>query len=243
MLKPDEIVRLDNFKAQYHSILGNIQIATSELNILIGRKEDAEEEVEVLKAHISSLKDEVSKLEKHCADMQRISDKRLSEALEARSAAIAEEKTSREEIKNLDKQSQTLVNLITVRNKEITVLDEKKSSLLESVQTLIEKMKSLTSDMKSLSITVSSLHKESSMMRESLDILEEAHESRKSRMKEEIADLTRKADTERAKIVEASAFYAKKDAEYARRESDIQVVTRRLKKLFNEIKPGTALKI
>lgn len=243
MLSHEESVRLDNFKAQYQSILGNISTANSDLERLLADKASKEAEVASLCARITALTDEVRVLEKKYADTINTSEKRLKALTDKQEASETDRAAVVEETAALKKQSGELTSAISTLRRELEELSEERAVHEKTVTVLTGQVASLSAEVADLSTQVSALRREHSALSEAFGKDSESHEAEKEQWRQEIEALKRKVEEERAKVVDYEEHVAKDKELLSRRERDIQVVTRRLKELFNEIKPGTALKI
>lgn len=236
----EQNIKLDNFKAHYQSILGNIKIANSELEQTREDEKKAKESLVVLTERENTLRKEVGDLVEQKERVVQEADGKLAllaakektlEQLELDTLSFVESENSRLESErvSLDKQIQE-------RADELSELTEQKEVLEKSVSVLGEYVTSLTSQVETLSTNLASLRRDFSMLEQEFKEMEEAHARRVRDMDAEIASLIQYRKEEADKIVEADVYIKDK-------EKDIAIITRRLQALFNEVTPGVALKI
>lgn len=239
----EEQIKLDNFKSQYHSILTNITTANSELEKVLVEKENKIGEVTSLDATIVALKEQIVDLKGKKNENTALWKEAVSELKGKHADKSSQVSSLASSIKELTTQHNSLKSVISDTKAVLVELESDKVKQLRAVELLDEQIDSLASQVSTLRLTVKSLEDEATAL--TLQISNDTEEHRRTKVKRfsEIEDIKKIAAEESAKLLVSKDYYAKKDAEYKRRESDILVVTRRLKRLYAEINPNIALKI
>lgn len=234
----EQNIKLDDFKAQYNSILGNIAVVNSELEIAIAARESAKIEVSNLDTEIAQKK---KLLETTKAERVSVIDDTNRRILEANQAT--------ERAKNWKEDTDTYVNkeLLRLENEktasEVTVaalqddienLENSKDQKSQEMSRLTARIADLTTEVENLTKTVSELRTRADHLTVSVDEMELVYKTRKKDTEEEIESLIKKREEEAAKIVDYET-HVKKDKEVmARRESDLLVKQRRLDQLIKK---------
>lgn len=246
-LKHDEKVTLDNFTAHYEVILGNTRIANAELEKALEAEKNAKDSITELTAKAEELATEVNGLLIRRDAVVKETDNKLALLQRREESATAKEaETSAhvdKELARLGNERRTLDADIASKTEQHTEAEARLVVLKESVRITSAQVESLSEKVTTLSKEVADLERTKASLELEVTEAEQAHETKKKEMADELAEIRRITDEEKAKMILSQDYYDKKDAEYAGRERDILIVTKRLKELFNEVKPGTVLKI
>lgn len=246
-MKFEEETKLSNFKAHYEVILGNISIANSELERSLVKIEDSQKQVKGLEMKSLSLAKEIVRLEDKRFMIVAESDSRLKE-IEGKRVSLDKRKIEVDEqekasLKNRDTQ-RILTDKEIAKGKESLVALCKEKNVLETSTAIISKQ------FKDLSTSVAELTKELKELRAARLLLETETKEKEDEFNkiskvrvQELASLSKQIEESRAKVLNSDKHFEQKEKEIARRENDVLTITNRLRKLFQEVKPGIALKI
>lgn len=237
MSKFEEKIKLDNFTSQLQSIKSNIRLANEELEAVLERRKEALADIdERERAFRESTMLLISEKEKVIEE----SDAKLA-LLDIREREVnAREQESLELITTkgaeLEEQELRLSQLLSGSRDEVKELKEQEELLKESVRVLTAQMEMLSAQVAELSVEEQEARQETNIVTAALKELRDTFKIESAKIEEEIATLTARREEEDKKIVEASVYIQNK-------ERDIAIITARLHSLFNEVKPGVALKI
>ena len=234
----EENVKLENFKAQYQVILGNIRVANSELEKALESKALAETELSSLDKSIIKLNKELTELAALRNDVILDTDGRRARVEEAE-ANLASHKMETEEyvaseLKRLETERKTLDSDIAEKRKQLNALMEQHVVFEDSVQKLSSKVSKLSGQIENLEKAVKKLDEEHNKLSNDLDEATATFNKRKIEMEAELAEIRAKSKEESDKIVIYENHVAKDKATMARRESDLEILKRRLHALIQE---------
>ena len=246
-MKFEEETKLSNFSAHYEVILGNISIANSELERALVKIEDSQKQVKGLELKSSSLAKEIVRLEDKRFMIVADSDSKIKEVegkkkeLDTRGKEVTERE--KESLKSLSR-DRTLALQDAVRAEDNLRALGKESRVLETSISIT------TKQVKDLSTSVAELTKELKELRANRLLLETETKEKEDEFNklskvraQELASLSKQIEESRAKVLNTDKHFEQKEKEIARRENDVLTITRRLRELFQEVKPGIALKI
>lgn len=243
MLSPEQKVRLDNFDAQYSSILGNIQNANTELKNVLNKIEDAENVVLSLGGKIEGLKLEVKELTAKKIVAINATNNSLKELEKKESEVALKEKSATQAVVNLDKQK----NSLTADIHELEVL---KAKLLREYVNSSEDVSTIKSILSALTVEFRELSNEKSALETELAVSLKSLYDAKEELQKEIKELSstreiviNQIEESKARVLDASVYVNDKEAEIARRESDVKILTRRLERIFGEVRPDLKVTI
>lgn len=235
-MKFDEALKLQNFKEHYSIVLGNISIATRELERLLMENDSIKEVIAGLNRNAFSLRKEIESLTHSLSDARKIikESKEASEILAKKREDT--DKYVKENLSILDIQKNSL-------EMDIRDLSNMVNELLGDKDVIEKSILALMGQSENLRQGIYSLTKESSKERDSKNQLDDEIEKNKSmnakdieKHSKELESIIKLQNEERDKITMANVYIQKK-------EKDIDVMTRRLKSLYAELLPGKEIKI
>jgi len=240
----EKTIKLDNLDAQLQSIKGNIRKANTELEGILIESKKALAEV-----------DERERAFRESVLLINAEKEMIAEEADVKLALLANKESElkkvmddsktyfKNEFARLDKERNNLIQLIDIYRSEISELFTEKSSLRDVVSEMRSELSVLSLELKKASEDYALAQKQSAESAASLAETRDEHRLHKAFLESEIESLKVRRAEEEAAVVDAREYISKKEKEFARRESDILTVTRRLRQLFNEVRPGTVLKI
>lgn len=247
IMKFEEQIKLDNFKAQYEIIRGNIGIANSELERVLEAKSEASRGIQETEERLAIARKELSDVLTEMKDKTSEADNKLALLYDREISVNELEKDTRKRIGSELKELETKKNGI---EKSIIALEKINTDLKDTYSLMQSKMSSLEISLSELEQEVALLNSTKVELSKDIASLEDRKEratnamnSTVEKLEKEIAILVNRAEEERSKVVDANEHFSKKEKELARRESDILVITKRLRDLYQEVRPGMALKI
>lgn len=237
MSKFEEKIKLDNFTSQLQSIKGNIRLANEELEaVLVRRKEALADIDERERAFRESTMLLISEKEKVIEDAdaklalldirEKAIDSRESESLNLIATKGAE----------VEAHELRLSQLLSDSQDEVRELFERSEQLKASIHSMEGQMVMLSARIAILTTEAEDANQEHSLITAALKQLRDTYKTDSAKIEGEIATLTARREEEEKKIAEASVYIRQK-------ETDIAIMTARLHSLFNEVRPGVALKI
>jgi len=242
-MKFEEKIQLENYAAQLHSILGNIVIANSELEKVLEQRERAMEEIESAENRFLELGDETRGLSSQRAkindairkaadkikDLQKLEKETIDFLAASKSKREGERANLEERIGNAKRTLITLQEEKAVNEQSVSVLGKQVSGLSKDIVDLSKELKNHRAKKDTISSLMDAQH-----ILHSKDMKDRA---------KELARIQVEIEKSRGKVLDADAHFADREKSISRREKDVLVVTKRLRELFQEVKPGIALKI
>lgn len=242
-MKFEEKNQLSDFAAHLHSILGNITIANSELEKVLEQKDRAMEEIESaenrflelgnetrgLSSQRTKINDAIRAVADRIRDMQNL-EKETIDFLAASKSKREQERASLEE--RVGNAKRTLITL-----------QEQKTVNEQSVSVLSKQVSGLSKDITDLSKETKKLRIDKDILTGEIDSSSIVHKKETESRAKELTQIQVEIQKSRGKILDADAHFADREKSISRRERDVLIITRRLRELFQEVKPGIALKI
>lgn len=243
MKQYEQEIRLNNFKAQYESVLGNVKIANQLLEDILSRKLQAEKELEKVNKELKSKKDEVFKLVLSLTEHKEMindylidKDKIVKEirGLFEGKEIVKEEilnarKTANEYQSSIKKEIDLLLSKRDAINKDISNKKEVLSSVKEE---LAATKKELSSQFKSLSADI----KEKELALKDITIQINNGSKELDKLQKEIA-------YHKDKIQSPLEFIKQKEIEFGKKERNLNTLIRRFKVYWEKEYPDRELKI
>jgi chromosome segregation ATPase len=243
MLTPEQEVRLNNFEAQYSTILGNIATANRELEIILEEKNTAQAAIDKyragLDADISDKRRELSALLAYKA----VAEKEVISQHAQTASAHRKEQEHLDSIKALTRKENLLNQEISKREKKTDKLIDEYNSINTAIEKFGRKLADLRHDISKLSTLRNELKNETVMLEGELQNMKAGLMLELKKLAVDIQTLLEKRRVEESKIVEADKYLIKEKEIISRRERDVITVTKRLEKLFQEVRPGMKLKL
>lgn len=243
MAKFDDTIKLDNFKAHYEIILGNIQIANSELDTIHKSIDSGKIELEGVVAACAIAHTELNDLKTKRDSVNEDIHDRLSLITERELNIVKEENDASEVIVNLKKVRDELTSEISGKQRELDSLNQSISELSSKLSRMQEIADTLSNKVDSLQNLVVSLDGNIAELRTVHRNIIDEHEAVLAGLISSIEDTSANKIAEEAKMFTSEAYYKKKDEDYARREGDIVRIVRRLQRYADQIMPGLVVKI
>lgn len=239
----EDNVRLDNLKAQYNSILGNIAIANKKLEKLL-------EQITKKEAFLKATDDAIADRSKIVSDAIR------REGTIRRRIAELGEKTE-----NITKFNQELQNkndeVISSYKQQEKELSYKVKEINEKIESILKKKSLVEDEFNTLMRDKDDLDQKIIVSKETLELIQnetikekkesvEKKESAKKELKKLDKELCSKkelVEEEKKKLQLPKENLEERIRQVEEKEKDIRIITRRLKELWQEVKPGIELKI
>lgn len=246
-MKRNEQIKIDNYKAQYNSILSNINDANRELTKSLSTKTLADKQAKEASVELTKVEERVNKLYRQEREIEvRVNKKRVSveqreEAVNKAEVLLAEkkltvEKALTEKKLKLSSENKTIKednNNLLIQQKEIKggiVMLQKEDTELFNEITKREKIRNLLG-----SETVELEGKKEGLVKQ-YNKLKETHEK-------EIDIIKLKIEEEKAKIEIPDKMLKEREAVMNRRENDFLILTLRWKRFFKEHFPNQTLNL
>lgn len=239
-MKFTEALQLENFTAHYDVIMGNVTVASKELDSLLSSITSANGELADVKDKLALAQDILGKT-KESTDI-------LTTELDNRESVISSReltaKTIVEDAKTiadkmiveandrkiiLDRQSSELSKEVSSKEDSVRVLSAEVSRLEDKKSILTSNVEDIKRDYVDTDNKLNALLKEigDTSSQYSLDI---------ATYKKDLSDVIKTLEEEKPKIIIADVYLKQ-------REEDLAIMTRRLQARFSEIMPGVAVKI
>lgn len=247
-MKPFEAeLKINNYKAHLAVLLDNVNSANKELEGVLREKDKSVKDMAGLSSILAQLHNEHYLLSESIkATNEGIKKREESLQKQERALEVNKSKTESElSQKTESTKKEVLVLEQTIKN-YTEILNEKRKANeeLEKVGKSLKESNELFGDInKEFGVELKSLGKQLSDKERELDTKEREGKKTLEKLNGDILSAQEEYRTESAKIAKADEYIKKKEGEFARRERDIQTITKRLKSLYQEVRPGIALKI
>lgn len=230
--------KLENAKAQYQAVLGEIRVAKEDLEDFIVRRDVARENLEKVLIELDKSRGDVAFTEKKRTELYiRIEDatKELKEIeQEIRDSEAGFEKTK----VRLSKDIAALEGIISVRREVLSSTEQGIVELASKFHTTYKEIETLMKELDKIVERVKDAKQE-------LDVVENTLSDAQNRASIELKELEGRvvaaralAAQEEAKIVSYEEHVAKDKKNLARRESDLLIKQRRYDQLFKKLYVG-----
>ena len=242
-MKFDEALKLQNFKEHYSIILGNVDRANIELESVLEKRNDAENQILALQDTVLKLEDELNKLTLTREQVVRDTDARIKKASEIESTSLKFKEETDSYISGLDKIKNNLQKEILSLQEELDDTVAQKEIVSKSISILSTQVASLSDAAKTLTTQIrgSNVEKDSILKEKERYSIE--HKKNVEKKTKELESIEKKIAESETRVLAADRHFAQKELDIARRENDVLIITKRLRALFQEVKPGIALKI
>ncbi len=239
-MKVEEQTKLNNFQAQYGTILREISVVNTELENLLKEKQKSLSGLSVLLNEIKSadmtLKTEKSKSETIRADIISKLDKFEKENFKF-------EKKRQEVDTYTETKTKGLAAKVLRLNSSLDSRKAEKDTILGNISDLNSQVDRLSKISKELLREVKIAHKEYNGLNKQIEVESTANDRAIKQHLNELSAIKKDISISKSKVLDTNSHFSKREADLIRRESDLEIVTRRIRLLFQELKPGTALKI
>jgi len=239
---PEQERRLENFRAQYNTILNDIYVANHQIEQLLERKKEILSDVDRMSINKKQLVKELGSIVSKKESLER--------SIVTREKAISKREENsvnriKESLRQLDVKTRSIEHEVGARvgilEKSIVVLEEQESKLNQTI-------KGLESRASELSESISLLTKESLDLEEKIEKMEsESHERLFSVEKQigekelELDKLASLTETEKEKIQLPQRLLEERQQMLDERERVLLTLERRLKDLFKRHFPHISL--
>lgn len=239
-MKFDEALKLQNFKEHYSIVLGNVNIANTELERVLNEKKKIDSEIFSSQRALSGLNEDIKVLISTRDQVIKETDSRLKETNDKEKSLLKLSEDTRNYVDSstieLEQVKSSLDEEIRIRKESLTELKEKESTMGKSVSVISQQVSGLSDEAKVLSDKVQELNKQKGILLGEMDSHTTNHSRIVEESKKELDLIIKKKEEESDKITLADVYIKRK-------ERDIAVITRRLQSLYAELLPGKTLKI
>lgn len=240
-------IRLDNFKAQYNSILSNIKVANDELQDILIEGDRAKLGIRKVFKDLEILNSKFLDVQKQKTEIELNLNRRELKLREKEVLMVKKEKSSIDNIKDMlseaKKEKKEIDQDISGTKDILNNLGIQKIELEKEVSNLSIDFKSLEKIVKGLSEEkIKIQNHKAKIEKESIEINEQLRKSCVA-SKSELKELKGLIAKEQVKVGLADKALTLREKEIDRREKDIRILTKRLRDLYQQIRPGISLKI
>lgn len=236
--------QINDFKAQYESLLNNIKVANSELGIVILERDKAELDYKEILEEYNSIKEKIELKEKETASFLEKETKSL------RSAQV---EFNEEKQKFFIYKDKTIADIEELRDNTIKKVESQDLVIGENkkeIQNLSEKITLLNVDVENLTSNKSKLLLENKSAEETLadyisklnSIISE-YEKTKPSLLSELEDLSGKVELEKSKIEMPMATLVEETQKLDKRKRNFDILLERFKKQYKIMYPNQEIKI
>ena len=247
-MKPFEAeLKINNYKAHLAVLLDNVNSANKGLEKVLKEKDKTIKELAEQTKELSSLHEENYRLSQSM-QMTNENCKKREESLSNKERAL-EVLVAKTELE-LSKKSEAVKKELLILEQTIknyTEILSEKSKTNEALEIVGRETKKVNETLiivnRDFHVELKNLTKQLSEKDRELETKEMSGKKTLEKLNKDILSAQEEHRKESAKIAKADEYIKKKDEEFARRERDIQTITKRLKSLYQEVMPGIALKI
>jgi len=246
-LTGEQTIKLENWKAQHNSVLGNISIATKELEGLFARKEIIKEEVKKRESDLlkkqrefENFSERAKAIENRLNTREAHLDEKEKE-LEQGKASL--EKREKDALADIEKKKTKLRQELSSLETDVSEMDEalgvanaaflEKNSLLLILE---ERLETGKGEEKVLNKSLSTLIHD-------LEELDRDYKKNYRVKRETLDDLTTKIEEEKEKIGQPLALLKQREEEIALKERNLKTLIRRFRRYYDEHFPDRELPI
>lgn len=242
-MKFTEALKLENFKAHYDVIVGNINDANGELNSICKRRDEAQEQLYSISELLSKAKEEydfvlyrnTSLRNSNAILVERIFDQEQDianrlEAITISEDQMSESKKSHEDmISKIEDRVQYLTELVSDQMNRLYELSDTKDKLNFLIRTLSEEVKDLNTEKDNLLAE--------------MEHYKISHKDIMASYEIEIADIQNQIEESKKEVVKIDGLLEAERESIKNREEDVVIMTHRLQKMYQEIAPDMPVKI
>lgn len=246
-MKFDEAIKLQNFGEHYSIILGNVSIANTELGRVLEEKTKQEISISNANKEFARLGNEIERLSSIRDQVVKETDARIKNADDKERYLVKLTDDTNKYVSNYKIELEQVKSRLTSDIEELkdifAGMDSQKDVMDKSIVVLSKQVSALSNSAKELSSEVQSLNKEKGMIIQDIDKYFIEHKKSTDRKSRELDSIEKRIAESESKVLDADNHFKQKEKDIARRENDVLIITKRLHALFQEVKPGIALKI
>lgn len=246
-LLPAEKVKLDNYRAQYNSILGNISIANKELEAALSAAEMAIEEANNLRLTISNKRGELDEIRIENVRILKEQSNKENVLNEREDKVFKKECEVNERLHDVQLQEDIVdeitQNKIFKRNTLLRELDKSISEKTEKSLGLEEGCRQTVETLTEKKEEVQALTNLSESIKSDLSETMETHDTKLEKAQLKLTKVLKTIEEESIRVGVPSAKLDAREKALIIREADAKVIVKRLTKLYEEFYPDRVLKI
>lgn len=244
-LTAEQKLKLQDFKAQYNSIVGNIATANKELELVLEKKKLAEKELNDSILDLSHkklvLSRDVNELEETKIDLSRKENELIKREeiilQKERELDIRKEVADKEFFAEKQKKEAELTKLKV----DIILLGEKYTQLLKEISYGEDKLLQFASQINAKEIEFRSLEEKITAYANEFEERKVKCEKQIKVSEKKLADVLNKIEENKKKIDSPLLSLKQKEDAFARKEKNFQIIFFRFKKQFEKLNPGVDL--
>lgn len=239
-LTQEQQIKIDNYKAQYNSILGDISVANSTLEELFQKVEKLEKDKKNLDLSIETKKSDLKLLTKDCNSLLL----RKQEIQDATEKIERDHEATLEQIVNETKSAKKNYSAFIVKeNRIIKSLQKTKDNLEAKIPGLKEGYETLLSKYDSIKDTVYKIGQEIlEIEKEKKQVISDFNSQIKVKEKE-LSEITKLIEEEKKKIELPRLLFQQEQEKFELKKKNFEIIKGRFKRLFKEQFPDQNLVI
>lgn len=246
-LKPQEKIKIDNYKSQYNSILENIKVANTELEKSFETTKQTKKEHDLLSLEKEQVRSEIKGIVNYKNDTFKDIQNELSKLkkkekdLEERQIKIEEKELKiNKELKEEEDKYSAIFRILKEKTKrendKLIKVDTEYADLIILTKDKNKELIQLNKDIRNANDLIASLK-----IRFELDT--EKKEKINKELEKELKNLKQQIEKEQNKVGKASENILIREKQLMRKERDIQTTINRIRRKYKELYPNLELKI
>lgn len=246
-MNTEEKIQIDNYKAQYNSVMANIAVANDELQNVFRKTADAKSKLSSVESEMREKSAELDRIIRESESLNALADSKLATVEKAEQYIAqkqadlelrvnAESKKREDEIRIHERKRQELESQIKENTdeflklvKSVSIQKEANKEINQIVREKIDERNRLENEVRQLE----------SQMRDASETFTKKIE----KYKKELEEAQRLVQEEKEKVARPLEFLKLREAVVAKKEKNLNIMVNRFKKEFKKLHPNLEIKL